>query len=410
MGKLAEPTIDIHYVNVDMFASGPPDVAFENTASSSTSGGIFGEARRFGSKGPRIYDYVIVSMPYVVTAGSGLNESQPVNITVPNLYYDDMTTLRWNLTTNGTNITNLVGNFSEYTEKQSEWEVLLGTNNCTNDVSEFNATNPCYIDTSNNKVWVRLPHFSGTGPSVSGSVVASSGNGGNGGSGGGGGGAGTNATTTEKKSHTWATISMNQETTMTVGSKTIGLEEITFVAREALTNVGLEVLRVENVSTSTVLPYSKPQNVYKYMIISPNGMTSQNVMQVRIKFSVAKSWLVNYRRENIKLYRFSNGWTQLNTTYLTDDSEYDYFTAESPGFSDFAIVAEEPVVEEEEEVVGEVISETDAIEEKGIDYIVWIIITVLVLATAYLVYNIVIHSRSKEDKFKPKKKKKKVFA
>lgn len=35
----------------------------------------------------------------------------------------------------------------------------------------INSTNPCYIDTANNKIWMRLPHFSGTGPSVTGRTI-----------------------------------------------------------------------------------------------------------------------------------------------------------------------------------------------------------------------------------------------
>lgn len=47
----------------------------------------------------------------------------------------------------------------------------MGQNNCTKNQTLFNATNPCFIDTSNNRVWIRLPHFSGTKPSIIGNVI-----------------------------------------------------------------------------------------------------------------------------------------------------------------------------------------------------------------------------------------------
>jgi len=63
-------------------------------------------------------------------------------------------------------------NYSHYNTRQSEWAYLLNQSVCVANVSRFNITNPCYIDTTNNKIWVRVPHFSGTGPSVIGSTVA----------------------------------------------------------------------------------------------------------------------------------------------------------------------------------------------------------------------------------------------
>jgi hypothetical protein len=47
----------------------------------------------------------------------------------------------------------------------------MSPSNCTNNVSLFNSTNPCYIDKTNNKVWIRLPHFSGTRPDLDGTVT-----------------------------------------------------------------------------------------------------------------------------------------------------------------------------------------------------------------------------------------------
>jgi len=167
----------VHYVNVDMLASGPPDALFEDNAdiTEGTSGG-FSKAMRFGSGGPTIYDYVLVSMPYTegTSSASGLNESNDVNISIPNLYDDDWNVI-WNATTNGTNGSALAGNFSHYNSYQSDWENLLGQINCTTNVSVLNTTNPCFINKTSNRIWIRLPHFSGTGPDVAGdSVVASS--------------------------------------------------------------------------------------------------------------------------------------------------------------------------------------------------------------------------------------------
>ncbi|HRZ85846.1 MAG TPA: carboxypeptidase-like regulatory domain-containing protein [Candidatus Paceibacterota bacterium] len=169
--RMSYGSTSVHYSNVDLLASGPPDAEFDSTATTSTSSG-FSSTMKFGSQGPKIYDFIITSIPY--TAGSssatGLNESAPVNITIPVFYDEGWTTPIWNAT-NGTNASALAANFSHYSGRTSEWQTLMGLVNCTTNVSEFNSTDPCYLDVSNDKIWLRLPHFSGTEPSVSGGVI-----------------------------------------------------------------------------------------------------------------------------------------------------------------------------------------------------------------------------------------------
>ena len=166
----------VHYVNVDMLASGPPDALFDGSSSTSgTTSTSFAAAQRFGSQGPTIYDYVTVSIPYSETAGSGLNDSAAVSISIPVLY-DDNWNVIWNVTANGTSPSALAGNFSHYSTYSSAWGNLTSSKTCTNGTltssNQINETNPCYIDTTNNRIWIRLPHFSGAGPRVSGSTVS----------------------------------------------------------------------------------------------------------------------------------------------------------------------------------------------------------------------------------------------
>ncbi|MBT4175201.1 hypothetical protein HOE07_05990, partial [archaeon] len=163
--------IVVHYVNVDMLASGPPDALFDDTADNSTSStNGFAAAARFGSAGPTIYDYILVAMNYSSGDG-GLNESQEVNMSIPYFYGEDSwTTPIWNVTANGTSGTGFAGNYSHYNTYATEWETLMSNTSCrTNYTSSwFNTSNPCYIDTTNNNIWVRLPHFSGTEPTITG--------------------------------------------------------------------------------------------------------------------------------------------------------------------------------------------------------------------------------------------------
>lgn len=161
----------VHYINVDMLASGPPDALFDSSATNENSGNTFDNAVRFGSAGPTIYEYILVSIPYSETAGSGLDESSTVNASISLLYNDNWGVI-WNTTANGTNVGRLSGNFSQYSTRAGEWSYLLNGTICHTNATSINITNPCFIDKTNNRVWIRLPHFSGTGPGVTGNIVA----------------------------------------------------------------------------------------------------------------------------------------------------------------------------------------------------------------------------------------------
>jgi hypothetical protein len=164
----------VHYVNADMLASGPPDALFDRTTSNASSGGTFDAALRFGSTGPTIYDYVLVSIPYTEGPGTGLNDSDTLNISIP-VMYDDNWNVIWNVSSNGTSSAALAANNSHYSTYQSDWAVLMNQTSCTagniTSAVNLNSTNPCYIDITNNRFWIRLPHFSGTGTDINGKII-----------------------------------------------------------------------------------------------------------------------------------------------------------------------------------------------------------------------------------------------
>jgi hypothetical protein len=219
--RISFGSISVHYVNVDMLASGPPDSNFDNAANEVTSGASFSSAMRFGSQGPTIYDYVLVSMPY--TEGSstttGLNENADINMSIPNFYDEDWNVV-WNTTANGTSGSAFAGNNSHYQTYQSDWAVLMNATNCTRNQSYFNSTRPCYIDTENNRIWMRLPHFSGTGTDISGSKITASSSPGSSGGGGGGSSSNTQTITLTETAQEFSSMSAGSKLSFTFdGSK-----------------------------------------------------------------------------------------------------------------------------------------------------------------------------------------------
>jgi hypothetical protein len=168
--RMGTSSIVVHYVNVDMLASGPPDGLFDNEAGASESASSFSNAMKFGSQGPKIYDYVLVSMPYLEAQGTGLNDSANVTFSIP-IFYDENWNTIWSNTNNSSSASALAGNYSHYSDHQTEWQELMGSNGCLNSSVSPNTTDPCHINTTANKIWIRLPHFSGTGASIGGNLI-----------------------------------------------------------------------------------------------------------------------------------------------------------------------------------------------------------------------------------------------
>jgi hypothetical protein len=229
--RMGSGGVMVHYVDVDLMASGPPDALFEDNSGINSTDATFSGALKFGSGGPTIYQYVLISIPYSDTVGSGLDDSLDINMSVPAFYDDDWNVI-WNTTTNGTSAIAFSGNQSHYSTYQSDWGTLMGSNLCTkgtiSNSLQINTSNPCYVDTVNNRIWIRLPHFSGTEPTVSGTTATlpttttttpSV-------SGGGGGGGVSNKNTTTTSTTIITTSSIGVTTTVTsVATTTIPVEK-----------------------------------------------------------------------------------------------------------------------------------------------------------------------------------------
>ncbi len=397
MGLLSSG-ITVHYVNVDMLASGPPDALFDDSANTNTAGG-FSSAMRFGSGGPTIYDYVLISIPYTETAGSGLDDGNPVTMNIP-LFYDDNWNVIWNSSTNGTDASALVGNYSHYAARQSEWGYLLNTTTCGSDQTSINVTHPCYINTTSNRIWVRLPHFSGTGPSASGSTVAAASSSSSSSSSGssGGGGSSTTPVTTQKVGEyakaIWEVIKVGEEAVVPVENGELGIMEVSFVTSKDTYGAWLKVEKVETLP-ETISSFKN--KLYKQIKITHSNVEKSLKDQAMIDFKVTKAWLNENKLANneVALFRFvDNQWVELDTVVGEGDENYVYYTAKTPGFSYFVIGQKKvvsPTVQEvpikdlllEEKVVPEKVVQEQESSKSGWTWLIVISILIVVGAIIY---------------------------
>ncbi len=113
------------------------------------------------------------------------------------------------------------------------------------------------------------------------------------------------------------------------------IESIIIVAKKSR-HVKLALTQLDYNPTHKKLP----ARVYKFIKITHENLSNNEIETAEVVFRVKKSWLNQYDIDasDIALYRFNNNkWTELSTKVSRADRNYVYFSAVTPGFSYFAI-------------------------------------------------------------------------
>jgi PGF-pre-PGF domain-containing protein len=86
--------------------------------------------------------------------------------------------------------------------------------------------------------------------------------------------------------------------------------------------------------------------VIDYLQISRSNIPVDSLEKVTFKFTVNKTELsrLNYTNYDVRLVRYLETekiWQKLNTSFVREDANYSYYSADSPGFSTFAVITEQ---------------------------------------------------------------------
>jgi PGF-pre-PGF domain-containing protein len=189
------------------------------------------------------------------------------------------------------------------------------------------------------------------------------------------------------------TTTPRQEAQKTFGNISAG-EEVKFTTPVAVASEGItEISIIPSVNTSNVVLDIKviaPENitlnasekVYSYFNITIN-LNESSIQNATINFDVSQKWInsSNISKENVRLKRYhDNAWTELKTAQLSEDSVKVSYKAESPGFSLFAITAENAVAQQN------ITSQsTQTQENKGILGKLWLRIVLLIAIISLVV-------------------------
>lgn len=156
--------------------------------------------------------------------------------------------------------------------------------------------------------------------------------------GGGGGGATTNSSILASTSTILPEIKAESPSVITVdNTKAVALYEAIINVNETLQNIKITFAKVDTIPTGSEAP-KETEKVFKYLEIKLST-GKDKVKQADLKFKVEKEWLKlnSINKEDIKLFRQTTQWDELQTSITKEDTTYVYYEAITPGFSFFKI-------------------------------------------------------------------------
>lgn len=131
-----------------------------------------------------------------------------------------------------------------------------------------------------------------------------------------------------------------------------GATSVSYLEFGAKKTAGKVTAIVEELKGKSLLTPAAPEGViYKHLNIwvgSGGFATSNNIESAIVGFRVSKDWIDknHINADTISLQHYSKDkWNPLNTEKVSEDNDYIYFEAETPGFSPFAITASKNILE-----------------------------------------------------------------
>jgi len=201
---------------------------------------------------------------------------------------------------------------------------------------------------------------------------------------------------TSTTSATFTNITAGTAVTMYTNSSSVPLNSLTVTTNQTVYNATLNVSSVPVFSTKDLRIATNSfgfGNTYQSFSVTTQNINDSVITQVVINFSVNTSWITSKKIDpnTVSLYRntatgFPANWVALPTTWKTNDSQFYYFSAVSPGFSNYTIYGESPKTNEG----GFLNSITPAFfRQTTFGYIIYYVLLMLIIGgIAFVSYNL----------------------
>lgn len=179
---------------------------------------------------------------------------------------------------------------------------------------------------------------------------------------------------------TWDSIEPSTNTVFSVMRPSVPVSSVSFTTSAKSSGSSMKV----NVASSAAIVQLPNLNakVYSYVEITK---TNIDVASSKINFEVPKSWLSSngVSASSVALYRLVDGkWTKLETNILSENRETVYFSANTPGFSMFAIAGESQT--SAQQTTSSAAEETSGQGKTSMSTLTWVIIALIIIALLYV--------------------------
>lgn len=142
-----------------------------------------------------------------------------------------------------------------------------------------------------------------------------------------------------RKAHIWSKITPGAAAIWHIFDPELGLKQISISVKNPANNVKITITKLDKKPATIV--HEVTGKVYKYFEITHQNI-EENLDKAVIEFQVEKSWIEenNINESTVALYRYTTEWEKLPSKKVSEDADYVYYRAETPGFSVFAISGE----------------------------------------------------------------------
>lgn len=165
----------------------------------------------------------------------------------------------------------------------------------------------------------------------------------------------TTATTTSTTSTTTTTLPPTEEMILLedvtadeeatfdfIEEDTLKIKSVVIMAKVPMNFMGVTV-KESSLPSGVSEPFTaETGSVYKYLELTKDFFTDDNITNAKIDFKVEKSWITSNEVDSnaVALFRYSDGqWNMLSTSLVSEDSTYVHYQAETANLSMFAIGA-----------------------------------------------------------------------
>ena len=161
-------------------------------------------------------------------------------------------------------------------------------------------------------------------------------------------GGGTSKPKPPEVRHAWSKITPGVEALMSIDKSGLDFTEIRISVKNQANQVSITVTKIEGSPADVEKEVSG--KTYQYIRIQESNLDDANIEKSKIKFKVSKTWISenSINELTVGLNRYTDDWIELPTTLTSEDDDYFYYEAETPGFSVFAITGKEIVCTSDE--------------------------------------------------------------